>query len=219
MAPETGTALLILMAFVLPGFVTLRINELTHTIRRQESPFERLLLALYYSALTYGVVFLAAAIGGVQRKDVEDLVKTEQDIWKLLVLAVAVLVVIPFVISNAARLWQGSEVRPKVLGRARISLAHSTPSGWDHYFATSSFAYLRVTLRDGRVVGGYYGPESFAGYSDQKQDLYLEHRWELDDDDWFTRQAEGTRGVWLARESIVSVEFYEARGSGVPEDE
>ena len=59
MAPETGTALLILAVFVLPGFVTLLLRERMFAVRGEDTPFERLLNALYYSALVYAV-----ALGG-----------------------------------------------------------------------------------------------------------------------------------------------------------
>ena len=64
MTPQTGTALLLIALFVLPGFVTLLISERTHTIRGEETPFERLLNALYYSALIYAIaVGVGLAIG------------------------------------------------------------------------------------------------------------------------------------------------------------
>jgi hypothetical protein len=50
MAPATGTALLILVAFVLPGFITLVARETTYVMRDAATPFERLLLSLSYSA-------------------------------------------------------------------------------------------------------------------------------------------------------------------------
>jgi hypothetical protein len=34
MAPETGTALLLLAAFLLPGFVTLLVRERTYVVKR-----------------------------------------------------------------------------------------------------------------------------------------------------------------------------------------
>jgi hypothetical protein len=62
-APQTGTALLILALFVLPGFVTLLIRERTYAVRGEDTPFKRLLNALYYSALIYAV---ALGAGGRQ---------------------------------------------------------------------------------------------------------------------------------------------------------
>lgn len=59
MAPATGTALLVLVAFVLPGFVALWIGERTHVVPvRNRQPFELLLLATYYSVISWGIIAL-----------------------------------------------------------------------------------------------------------------------------------------------------------------
>lgn len=73
---------------------------------------------------------------------------------------------------------------------------------------------VRATLTDTRVVGGYFGFGSLAGYSEQNPDLFIAERWILDDDGWFVERADNTDGVWIGHENIVSVEFYK-----VPDEE
>lgn len=69
---------------------------------------------------------------------------------------------------------------------------------------------LRVTLKDGRVVGGYFGQGSLAGYSEHAQDLFISERWSINPaNDWFVEAARGTEGLWIARDEIASIEFYE----------
>ena len=75
-----------------------------------------------------------------------------------------------------ARQWNRSRLRESVLRRAGVSPAHKTPSGWEHFFLQGRWAYVRATLKDGRVVGGWFGPNSFAGYTAETPDLYLEQR-------------------------------------------
>jgi hypothetical protein len=75
------------------------------------------------------------------------------------------------------------------------------------------WALVRATLKDGRVVGGFFGPGSFAGYTAEIPDLYLERRYVIDpDNDWFGEPVGGTLGLYIRAEEIVSVEFYEAGG-------
>src|SRR5260370_912531 len=126
MAPQTGTAILVIAAFVLPGFVTLLLRERTDWVRGEDTAFERLLNALYYS-------------------------------------------------------WRATE------GRGLL---------------------LRITLDDGRIVGGFFGEESLAGYTAHTRDLFLEERWSLDEDDWFLEPVEGSRGLWISDAQIRSVEAY-----------
>ena len=126
-----------------------------------------------------------------------------------LALASAALVV-PLAIAELARRWSASNLRTWLLSRAGISLGHTTPSGWEHFFLQGRWAYVRATLKDGRVVGGFFGPGSFAGYTAETPDLYLERRYQLDDKDWFDEPASGSLGLYVRADEIVSVEFYDA---------
>ena len=69
MVVDTGTAILILGAFVLPGFITLTLRERLYIVHAEETPFERLLSALLYSAIIYGVLLVAAHRIGLQKSD------------------------------------------------------------------------------------------------------------------------------------------------------
>ena len=208
MAPATGTAILTLVVFVLPGFVSLRYGERTYVTKAEGSPFERLLNALYASSLTYAIVLSAGyLLFKLDARDIADLYNGRRALSDYVALASA-LFVVPLVIAEVARRWSRSEVRRKYLRWARISPVHRTPSGWEHFFLSDQSAWLRVTLNDGRVIGGYFGASSFAGYTSDTPDLYLEQRWELDDDDWFVQAAPRTLGVYVRADAIVTAEFY-----------
>lgn len=133
MAPQTGTALLLIAIFVLPGFVTLLIRERTYRVKDQDSPFERLLNALYFSSIVYP-------------------------------------------------LWVSS------------------------YCLFRSLRQIGI----GRVVGGYFGEKSLAGYTTRTRDLFIEQRWILDDEDWFERPVQESLGLWISEDQINSIEVYRA---------
>ena len=198
-----------LAAFVLPGFVTLLISERTHTIKGEDSAFERLLGALYYSALIYAIAVGGASLLGLSRDDISEFADGHWTLGEYLGAGVVVVLALPLAIAELGLLWRRSAgLRPWVLDKVRVSPSHSTPSGWDHFFGQNEPALVRVTLSDGRVVGGYFGNASFAGYSDSHEDLFLEQRWELDDDAWFRTPAKGSLGLWVPSSSIVSFEVY-----------
>jgi hypothetical protein len=206
--PPTGTALLILVAFVLPGFVTLLISERTHAVRDTSSAFERLLLALYYSVLTYALLALIGWLAHYDRAKIRHLYKHEQSVGKILLFAFLAILAIPAFIATISRLWLKTPVRQWFIGKLRINPSHRTPTAWDHFFEQGREAFVRATLTDGRVVGGYYGPGSFATYGEQARDLFIGNQWELDDDAWFKKPAEASLGIWVAKESVVSLEVY-----------
>ncbi len=83
MAPTTITALLLLVAFVLPGFITLVINERTHAVPRPMTPFERLLRSLYCSVVIYAVLAPVGWLAGIDRDDVEHFLTKEQSLVEL----------------------------------------------------------------------------------------------------------------------------------------
>lgn len=209
-APATGTALLLLVAFVLPGFITVVAREATYVVRDATTPFERLLLSLSYSVRIYAALFVLVLALGWHTSDVSAFSHGHKALWEYGVFGGLALFVLPLSISECGRRWRRSEhARPWALRFLRISEGHSTPSGWDHFFASNRAALVRITLDDRRVVGGYYGEQSLAAYSADIQDLFLEQRWELDEDGWFTRPAPSSLGLWVPHEHIVSVELYE----------
>jgi Family of unknown function (DUF6338) len=218
-APETGTALLVLVAFVLPGFVALLIGERTHVVPvRNRTPFELLLIATYYSVVCWGIIALASWPFGLDRADLRRMWQ-EESLGKLAGLALLAILVVPAVVATAARLWSRShELRPRVLSGLRVHEGHSIPTAWDELFRRRRPAMVRAVLTDRRVVGGYYGSKSFPGYGEQSQDLLLEQRWTLDEDNWFVAPAPGSHGLWLSAGSIVSLELYDPVYEQPPEN-
>lgn len=211
MTPQTGTALLILAVFVLPGFVTLLLRERMFAVRGEDTQFERLLNALYYSALIYAIVLAAGALGGLDKADIVWFYRGKKSLAEDFEAAALITLVLPVVIAVVGLRWRSSrKVRPFVLHFIGVSPSHSVSSGWNEAFGREGSPMLRVTLKDGRVVGGYFGDGSLAGYSEHAQDLFISERWSINpENDWFVEAARGTEGLWIGRDEIASIEFYE----------
>src|SRR4051812_17265510 len=102
MAPATGTALIILVAFVLPGFATVLMKERMHEAWRSVTPFERVLQTGYYSVWCYLLLALFALAVGLDRQDVEALYNDHKDTPAGLVWRAALAIIAPaFIIANA----------------------------------------------------------------------------------------------------------------------
>src|SRR5438067_6114394 len=97
--PATGTALLILVGFILPGFVAVLLRERLYEVRGEESTFDRLLTTVYYSLLIYLlpalVVALLAALGAFDRGDLEQYFRGDSPLWLTGLVAVAILLILP----------------------------------------------------------------------------------------------------------------------------
>jgi uncharacterized protein DUF6338 len=206
---DTGTALLILVGFVLPGFVAVLIKERIYEVRGEESGFDRLLTTAYYSVLVWAIPALAGVIAGVDRGELEKFFSGRSPLWVAALVAASVLLVVPAGAAYGAWRWMNSSARQTLLGGLRIGRAHRFPSSWDWAFDTGQDFFLVVTLRDGTRIAGYYGTRSHSGYGTKLRDLFLEERWDISDDGReLEGPAPGNLGVWISAEDIVAVEQY-----------
>jgi hypothetical protein len=215
-APETGTALLILVGFVLPGFVAVLLKERLYEVRGEESTFDRLLTTVYYSLLIYLLPALAIgllnAAGVLGRHDLQQLIEGHSPLWLSCLLAVALLLVLPAFIAVMAWIWATSDARMRLFARSRrLDSAHGTTTSWDFAFAHEEDLLLVVELKDGKRVAGYYGAGSRSGYGTGTRDLFLQERWEISaDDDSITRAPAERRsvGLWIGADDIRLVDHY-----------
>lgn len=200
---------MVIGVFVLPGFITLLFRERTDTVRAEDNSFDRLLLALFYSAIVYALALPAAAAVGITKDDIIDLYEGRQSIAQLGAAGAAVSLLIPAAVTLVGTRWRSSiNWRPRLLTRIKVSPAHGVRSGWNAMFSRPGTAMVRVTLKDGGVVGGYYGPGSLAGYSEHEGDLFIAERWALDQDGWFVEPAEGSLGIWVPKDNIAAIHLY-----------
>jgi hypothetical protein len=211
--PATGTALLILVAFVLPGFVAVLLKERIYEVRGEESTFDRLLTTVYYSLLVYMLPALAvcvlSALNALDRVDLHSFFTGRAPLWLTGLVAVAVLLLLPAAAAYGAWAWVRSQQRIDWLDRLNIRRAHRVATSWDFAFDSEQDHLLVITLKDGSRVAGYYGPESHSGYGTKTPDLFLEERWDFSEDG--TRlegPSPGNVGIYVPADQIVAVEQY-----------
>lgn len=220
MVVDTGTAILILGAFVLPGFITLILRERLYVVQGHETPFERLLSALLYSAVIYGVLLVVAHGLGLQKDDLVEFQDGRKPLGDDLLAAFAIFLLLPGLVAVIGTRWVGSrKLRPSVLRLVGSSETHSSVSAWNWLFSEREPCLIRVTLTDGRIVAGLYDDRGLSGYSEQVPDLYLSQRWELDDERWFMGPARRSLGIWVPAQSIASLEIYALEDIGSLERE
>ena len=94
-----------------------------------------------------------------------------------------------------------------LVGRARA------PRAWDHFLAQRPEAYLRVRTTDGRWLGGRFGAASRAATFPHDPDLYIEEAWPIADDGTFGDAPLGYP-VYIASGTIAYLEVV----PGTPEE-
>lgn len=209
MPSATGQALLILVIFVLPGFVTLLFKERIYEIPAEQSSFERLFSALFYSLLVYAPLVVFGAIIGVGREEIIEIYSARNGLWPLLGVGLAAGIILPLTIAYASRRWQISSIRDTVLEKLRISPEHRVPTAWDYFFSYRLPALLRITLSTGEVVAGYYAGMSFTAYAAHGGDIYLQEQWELEPTTFrMLGPVEGSMGLWVPGSQVTQIEIF-----------
>ena len=124
--PNTGSAVIIIVAFLLPGFVTVLLQERTFKPADDPTALDRLLRIFWYSAWSYLLLAVLALAFGVNRSTIDDFYRHHKGNPALLIGIGALLVVIPSaLIAEATRRWDTSELRSKALTRLRVNARHS----------------------------------------------------------------------------------------------
>src|SRR5665213_30469 len=104
MTPATGTALVILLAFVLPGFVVVLFQERTFKQADDLTPLDCLLRALYYSLWCYLFLSLVALVLGIDRAWVVNLYQRHTEAPAGLVWRGALVILVPAIVVWASTL-------------------------------------------------------------------------------------------------------------------
>ena len=217
--PSTAGAVVIIVAFLLPGFVTVLIQERTHKVSDSPSQIDRTLGIFWYSAWSYVLIAVVAMLLGVHWHDVQHFYHRHDDNPAELIALGAALVLAPsLLIAEATRRWNEGTLRASVLKRLGINPRHPVPTAWDSFFDAGRAYMLRITFSDGHVVMGYYGPDSFSAYAKDGGDLLLEKIYRPDEVGWFGDELPYVGGLWVRASEAVQIEFYDVFDDGqVPE--
>ncbi len=65
-------------------------------------------------------------------------------------------------------------------------------------------------LKDGRRIGGRFDNNSFASSFPNKEQIYIEEVWELDEAGHFQKPVERSGGIIVAEENILALEFFKS---------
>lgn len=193
MPPTSVTALLILLLFVVPGFVyqAVRISV------RGRLPFDlelstRIVRAIVTSGI-FGLVYLVI-LG-------DELINAAHGTGfgfdhprsgALLALLGGILVPGGLALIPAPQ-WQWiASLRAKL---PEVTKYDFTPTAWDKAFQSAEECFIRVLTNDNRWIAGYYGSASYATSYPEPHQLFLERAFAVSEDGTIGAEIEGTRGV------------------------
>lgn len=216
--PATLISLLIAVAAVLPGFVTVELTQRQRAVQSGGDAQSVVLRALFYALLihlawswwTWGLVH--ELTNGAW----------EDELWPVVEWALVVLVASPVLIGLPL-----NHVLRAAESKGTLSWWHYALGGrdardaWDVVFqrATVEGAWVLVHLKGDepdapRIVLGKYGKGSVAGQSPADHDLYLQELWSVDASARPVGKLHPPRGMWVAKEEIAEIYVFDGDPTG-----
>jgi len=81
------------------------------------------------------------------------------------------------------------------------------PSAWDFFFDRRADCFVLIHLKNGQMIGGYYGPNSYATSFPDHGDIYLEAVYRVDATGTFVEPIESTEGLLISRDGYSYIEL------------
>ena len=188
--------LVLFIAFVVPGFISLKMYALLQPTDFRETS-QQLVDAVAYSSINYALLIGPIyAVGYFNVKDNHPALYVLFWIFVLLIAPVAWACIF---------LWLR---KTEFLQR---SMPHPTGKPWDFVFRRREPYWVIATLIDGRQVAGLYGTKSFASSSPAPEQIYLEQTWILSEEGGFERPRIDSAGIIILPKEIVTLELFHLR--------
>jgi len=192
-----SNSILLFVLFFLPGFVSLKIWSLFHG-RKEVSKH-----ALIYDCIFFSIVNFAILSPIAVPFIFYGWYKTYPFLLALFILFYSLVVPIfwPF-------LWRFL-ISKKCLYRF-FQLPYAT--AWDYFVHQRKSCFMLIHLKDDNMIGGYYGPNSYASTSPDEQSVYLEKVYKIKPDGTFGEEIKGSFGLVISKEDYKYIEiFYEGK--------
>ncbi len=197
--PSSTAAVLIIVAFVMPGFIASRV--VSFTLPGTEPTDGRMLLtAITLSCLNYAVLSWLLVYAWLD--------KWYENPLAIASLAFSVLFVAPVLTGLAIPQIVESRWGRRV--RERFQMMHPIPKAWDYFFRLRRTCWVVATMKDGHVLGGWYGVSSFASSFPAQEDLYLEKTCSMSPEGRILGVRELSQGAIIRMEDVRTLEMFES---------
>jgi len=93
------------------------------------------------------------------------------------------------------------------------------PTAWDYYFSYRQPCFILVHLKNGSLIGGYFGSRSFASAYPDKRSLFIEKVIQIDENGNFGSYVENSDGVLLREDDFEYLEFFSISDNSILQNE
>jgi len=185
--------MILFLIFVLPGFISLVIYD--YIIPKEKRDFSKSIIEIVcYSTLNFIALFPLIYVNVKY-----DFYNTNTFLLYLSLLVV--FIVLPI-------LWPIIFIKITHTKFFKSHFLHPIAKPWDYFFGKKESAWVIVHLKNGKMIGGRYGEDSFASSYPDEEQIYLEKVWKLDPTGVFISEVDQTKGVIVSSSEISSIEFF-----------
>lgn len=184
---------LLFILLVFPGLVSMQIYRLllpAKSIEWKTAPIE----ALFYSIMNFALclpLLVFVHQNGFYKN---------HPYWYSFVLMVVLLVtplIWPIVYAKAIR-----------CKKLMVKMQLPFPTAWDYYFDKRHSVWVLAHLKDGTMIGGLFGGDSYATSFPNDGDIFLEKVAKVSSDGAFEKMVEDSAGMLLKKDSYDFLEFF-----------
>ena len=192
------------LSFLIPGFIIRSILERLGPMKRDAEKHDRFLRLLMYGCLNAVALFGVFGTDLVTEEGLRNVLSNRGNLiwWGGLVLGLPVALGL---IWAKVRQWNWIY---EILNRCGFAVMREEPTAWDYRFHGTDTCQILVTLTEGKQVAGFCGENSYISAAKNGNDLYLETRFEFDENDQGWVSPAQPTGVSINGEEIKYVEFF-----------
>jgi hypothetical protein len=180
---------------IAPGFLSLKMWRLIHPSRHitfADSLYE----AIFYGIINYFVIALWLI----------PLMKQLGMIFKIFAYIFS-FVATPLMLPKLLK-WILS------LPSIQKNIINPIPKAWDIFFSKRKPCFMLIHLKNAQVIGGLYAYSSAASSYPEKEDLYLQEIWQLDEEGKFLKPIDGTMGLLVNYDTVDYIELFNCSEQG-----
>lgn len=185
--------LVLFIAFVVPGFISLKTYAVLFPGTPKASA-QQLIDAVAYSSINYALL-----LWPIYEVETHSLHASHPSAY--VAFYVVVLLVAPVLWVLFLRKLRSTQFLQGVI-------PHPTGKPWDYVFGQRKRFWIIVTLKGGKRIGGLFDEKSFASSAPNAEQLYLQEAWELNSDGGFERARTDSAGIIIVTTEVVSCELF-----------
>ncbi|CAM2855260.1 DUF6338 family protein [Pseudoalteromonas distincta] len=186
--------LILFILFVIPGFIAMKFYSMLVAPDAYRDSSKQLVDAIAYSCFNYAIPFPIILY-------FEKIKLIDSSPNGYIFFYFFLILIFPIVLTY---IWHKIRSCP----RLRQKVTHPAGKPWDFIFSKQNKTYfIKVTLKDGKVVGGFYGENSFSSSSPNPEQLFLEQTWIISDKGKFERPKNDSAGIIILTNEVSHIEF------------